>query len=759
MHDSAWHAPCSPPFPDPFNQGKEGMLSITPVRARISERFPVASFVVTVPPDRYFEVACTTDPRLFRAENRHARRATNFATSRMGGLLRAPAGEATYIVPPQQLRRFAGARRLYYAVAAYRGARNEDPVLTLSNERLQRTPSIQISPDFTGRCLDRGRIGKAEATYGGEDSAGLAWGGDDVLSAPAPRGGSRARIGEALGDPSTEIQEDPNYAYDDGFDAALWNEKDEDEGGETYAGGARPEPPGYGDPAELATIGGAGPEPHGYGDAVELAAIRGAEPEPHGYGDPAELATIGGVEPSGFEDALSMQQGLGQQYLTRFGSPVDEPSGVEDAQELGRVFGSRPVPPSEPLAAAAARYGGAVGPHHERYGSVKGGARPFVGSVSGAGYGGGDIEGFEDVPSIVRHLGEGARLGEAARMPAPRATSAPGHFPDYSDDPAGPEALPDVAPPVSEVEVFTPADPRHRLRVLDRVARVESGSEGYRAVAGDERVGVAIGYVKFAQRYGALGHLLRVCLRRDRDAYVRLFGESHAAPPGDDLDPSSLPVGHLLRVTLAANEAERLLPVLPPGGAEPVPLWREPWVGLFRQAGEVVAFQEAQREVADRRFYLPYLDVLRWLGVDSLRGHAMFVDRSVQMGGGAAVRWVVSVAGPIRSRGDLARALAHLGHADLQTFQATLHGRATGPFAEDSFGPFTHAALCAALRARGDSPLPIRSESETLAELCVEAHRLAESLPPWREAAQRLDALHDDPALVRLLPEHARGAV
>jgi hypothetical protein len=67
------------------------MLSITPVRARISERFPVASFVVTVPPDRYFEVACATDPRLFRAENRHARRATNFATSRLGGLLRAPA--------------------------------------------------------------------------------------------------------------------------------------------------------------------------------------------------------------------------------------------------------------------------------------------------------------------------------------------------------------------------------------------------------------------------------------------------------------------------------------------------------------------------------------------------------------------------------------------------------------------------------------------------------------------------------------------
>src|SRR5688572_32327284 len=143
------------------------MLSITPVRERISERFPVASFVVTVPPERSFGVACATAPRLFRADQRHRRTASNFATSRLGGLLRAPAGQATYIIPPSQLRRFAGAQRLYYAVGSYRGARNEDPLLTLSGERLERTPSIQISPDFTGRSLDRGRIGKADARYGG----------------------------------------------------------------------------------------------------------------------------------------------------------------------------------------------------------------------------------------------------------------------------------------------------------------------------------------------------------------------------------------------------------------------------------------------------------------------------------------------------------------------------------------------------------------------------------------------------------------
>jgi hypothetical protein len=734
------------------------MLSITPVRARISERFPVASFVVTVPSDRYFEVACATDPRLFRAENRHARRATNFVTSRLGGLLRAPAGQATYLIPPQQLRRFAGARRLYYAVAAYRGARNEDPVLTLSAERLERTPSIQISPDFTGRSLDRGRIGQADARYGGDDGAALGWGGDDVLVATStPARVATPRMGQADPDLSTEIQEDPSYAYDDGFDAALWEEKDADEGGEAYAGGHT------------------APEPYGYADAVEM--------------------TMCGTEPSGFEDAMTMPQGWGQPSPPSFAAAqqADDPSGFEDAPELERVLGSRGsreygaplphagrqpplqpplaprhVPPPEPPPMAAARYGGAVSPHHERYGSVTGGARPFVGDLSGAVYGGGEVDGFEDVADLVRHRGPGAGFGNAAALPAPTlpmqppapiVVAAPGHFPDYSDDAAAPEPLPDAGPPLAYDAVFTPADPRHRLRVLDRVALVESGSERYRAVAGDDRVGAAIGYVKFTQRHGALGHLLRVCLRRDRDAYLRLFGEANAAPVAADLDDvSALPAGNLLRVTLAADEAERLEPVLPPGATAAVPLWREPWLGLFRQAGDVVAFQEAQREVADRRFYLPYLDVLRWLGIDSVRGHAMFVDRAIQMGGGAALRWVVRIAGPVQSRSDLARALAHLGHADLHAFQAQPPEGATLPAADGVFGPFTHAALAAALRRRGDSPLPIRSEPEMLAALCAEADHQAASSPAWRAAAQRLRALQDDAALVRLPPEPTRGA-
>jgi hypothetical protein len=747
------------------------MLRIIPVRERISERFPVASFVVTVPPDRYFEVACATDPRLFRAENKHARRATNFTTSRMGGLLRAPAGQATYIIPPQQLRRFAGSQRLYYAVAAFRGARNEEPVLTL-DDRLERTPSIQISPDFTGRSLDRGRIGKADARYGGDEGVAIGWGGDDVLVAKNPN--PKKRIGQADPDLSTEIQADPSYDYDDGFDAALWSEeKEEEEGGETYAG-------------------------------------RASRPEPYGYEDAAEMMSCG-TEPGGYEDATSMPRAMpqampqawGQASHTSMGAAYesDEGLGYEDAPDLERVFGSRargsraygaplpyapparppaPPPPPPPMympppmqtSMPVARYGGGpASQHHERYGSVTGGARPFVGDLSSAVYGGGEVDGYEDVPDLVRHLGPRARYGNGAALPSPIppvvapppvpppvAATAPNQFPDYSDDPDGAEQLPEGAPVLPSDEAFTPADPRHRLRILDRVALVESGSDRYRAVAGDDRVGAAIGYVKFAQRYGALGHFLRVCMRRDRDAYIRIFGEANAAPAADDFDPSALPAGNLLRVTLAADEAARLAPVVPPGGSAAVPLWQEPWLGLFRQAGDVVAFQEGQREVADRRFYLPYIDVLRWLGINSVRGHAMFVDRALQMGGGAAVRWIVRVAGPVQSRADLARALAHLGHADLRAFQAQPPEGVTLPAVDGVFGPFTHAALAASLRRRGDSPLPIRSEPDMLAALCTEAERQAASSPAWRAAAQRLKTLKDDPSLDRLPPEPTRGA-
>src|SRR6185436_11350748 len=166
-----------------------------------------ASFAVNVPPDRLFEIACATHPALLRGDHRHLRTAANFFTSRMGGLLRAPAGHATYLVPSEQLRRFAGQARLYYAVGSYRDQRGGDARFSVSPAEPQRVPFIQLSSDFSGKTLDRGRITRAPRDHRyGAGNAVLTWGGDQLAAptaaAPAPS---------------------PSPAdYDDGFSPDLW---------------------------------------------------------------------------------------------------------------------------------------------------------------------------------------------------------------------------------------------------------------------------------------------------------------------------------------------------------------------------------------------------------------------------------------------------------------------------------------------------------------------------------------------------------
>src|SRR5262245_60344477 len=81
------------------------MEIIVPSRSTISERFPIASFNVRVPAARYFEVVCATDPRLFHTSYAGHRTPHNFYTSRSDGMLFSRAGEDTFFIPPQQLRR------------------------------------------------------------------------------------------------------------------------------------------------------------------------------------------------------------------------------------------------------------------------------------------------------------------------------------------------------------------------------------------------------------------------------------------------------------------------------------------------------------------------------------------------------------------------------------------------------------------------------------------------------------------------------
>lgn len=195
------------------------MESIVPVRTHLSDRFPVASFSVRVPEQRYFEIACATDPRLFHPEWRSRRTPENFFTTRPHGLYRATRGESMWVIPPDQLRRFVGSPHVYYAMGTYVSPDERDPRFTIAPDRLDAVPSLSLGQDFTGRTLERSLLGTlhvGETTYGGGAPAEMTWGGDVALQREILR--QRAVVG----------------GYDDGHDPALWR----GDGGPSVYGGA-----------------------------------------------------------------------------------------------------------------------------------------------------------------------------------------------------------------------------------------------------------------------------------------------------------------------------------------------------------------------------------------------------------------------------------------------------------------------------------------------------------------------------------------
>lgn len=292
-----------------------GMASITPSRNVISDRFPVASFIVRVPSDRCFEVACATDPRLFAADQVSLRRSENFFSTRLGGLMRAPAGEATVLIPPQQLGRFAGSRRLYYVLGSYRDPRGQGAEFTTIPEAVDQLPYIQLSPDFTGRGLLSGR---ASDRWGGP-SGQLTWGGDQ-------RAAPRADV------------------YDDGHDPTLWSRDAstravEHQGPDRRADVfAEPPPPGAFD--------------------VEDHPAPGAH-DPDGYGRRSR-----GVEPEGAEDGRGLSRGVvWGRRAARPAAEEAEPAGFEDATAALKAGYGRSVSvgsprPAAPSPSAGSAYGG-----------------------------------------------------------------------------------------------------------------------------------------------------------------------------------------------------------------------------------------------------------------------------------------------------------------------------------------------------------------------------------------------------------------
>lgn len=191
-------------------------------RDSVDDRFSVLGFTVRSE-SPIAEVVVTTDPALTLKENRDKRSRSNFYSSRAAGGIRVRRGEAVYLVPPEVLANFVGARKLYFGLATYaEGARGQPNFV-------QAPTSGNLYVNLAG-LTERGlrRLGSRSISAGGYSSgmgqdASLEWGGDwfgGAAPAPAPKTNGNGGNGHAAAaTPAPAVQQ----AYSDGYDDNFWS--------------------------------------------------------------------------------------------------------------------------------------------------------------------------------------------------------------------------------------------------------------------------------------------------------------------------------------------------------------------------------------------------------------------------------------------------------------------------------------------------------------------------------------------------------
>jgi hypothetical protein len=634
------------------------MESIVACRSQISDRFPVASFAIRLQPSRYYEVACATDPRLFHARFKRERTRANFFSSRERGLLQAPRGDTAFMLPPEQLQRFAGSRRVFYALASYGSPRGDDAHFTVSPTTLDSVPSITLASDFTGRTLDRARIGhpRSSSEYGGE-RVELVWGGDQALEAEARR--AQAEGGEA--------------PYDDGHDPSLW-----DHGQAVSAA-----PDGVVDPTS---------------DADRLSADA-----------PVALA-VAAESGAQCDDAVLDPPAGGQSYGYYGGSVGQERDDEESGQSVGGLSAAIENDANDQEDTAYGGYEDGAAAHSAMYGDGDSDSEDTALAL--------EEMGAEDAGDSAADslYGSAAAPVDEIGTDSPELSGAmeiSGRDPGYSfEEELGESEAFDA---VNALAVRT-LDIPEKVRLLRVIARAESGREGYSAINPDNEynnpkhpafhryhIGLSFGFVQFTQRSGLLGKVLTAA--RSRSLTTAGKDEQFEALFGPDWQA-------LLDVTNAPTAEARVAPV---GGAT---LWERAWTDRFQRAGRVEYVRAAQNEIAIRECMDPVLSVAAWLGFTTSRALSMLVDRVIHMGMGGGLTWVLASCGPLNAEGDWRRALAAVGAADLSTFQRTKPALTV----DGKFGPRTHAALIGALRALGaSSPITIAGRDAMLRRLVAAA--------------------------------------
>jgi hypothetical protein len=161
---------------------------------------------------------------------------------------------------------------------------------------------------------------------------------------------------------------------------------------------------------------------------------------------------------------------------------------------------------------------------------------------------------------------------------------------------------------------LSPMEPSDDRGWIRRVITLVSATEGQADSLNRnlDGAGLSYGILQWNQRSGSLGVLLSAMAEADPSAFAHLFGPSWAS---------------LLEATRRGGLA----------AVDGVPLWEEPWASRFVAAGRYAPFVALQWRLAERgEHFRGALDVARILGIATERAVALFFDRSVQQGPGAA---------------------------------------------------------------------------------------------------------------------------
>lgn len=642
-----------------------GVPRITPLHDPLDKRHSDLSFSIDTGGRPRFRVLVARDKALFAPEQAGARNASNFYDSQREGLLAFDGPPCFYLVPRSALHPMLPAPRLYYTLIAYADENGGGAAYSQSPESLPReAPSVTIAGGLNG-------------------SLGLMFGtpvGMLLRVEPAPV--LEQAFDDAGEDVGVSVPESVGLAADDGDSdamapsadevAAAYEDADEvDETAHEYAAPEHDYDDGYANPASA--------EAEPLGD--EPALVSAYEEEGEDTGEPTAAAYDEGSTDD-YDDGFGAPQSLAER------DPPPVHAYEEQAEDSADV---------------------------SAYGAEHDDAQAYAYEAP-----------RESVPEMLPDEdadgAHSAQAGERDEDEVEIEASAQAYADDYADGYAA------AAPEPARV----PFDIAACKAILARIMPFESGKDGFARVIDDGEfagrfgkshpayqrfhLGLTFGGFPFVQEHGTLGQLLVLMRERDRAAFDNQFPDADA----------------LISVATAADGprawqsgdgfSQRLRPV---GGKR---LWEEPWLARFRRAGQHPPFQAAQNELAASLWVQPVIAICRQIGLDSEQGLAMAIDRAVQMGADGALAWLLECATPVETTAMKQAALAGLGVADLQSFQAAQKLPATGVW-----DVATHAALIATMRSSGKSASPVLGRDEIVAAMLRHAQGT-----PWAERIKRI---------------------